>query len=83
MNTVHDSVIAEIEDGYGPHFRDLAVYCFTMDCYRFLEELYGIDFNVPLGAGVTIGERWQSPDSVEIEMSVRQDGTYWIKGKAE
>lgn len=80
INTVHDSATAEIPVGTEGLWQALAAQCFTMDVYKYLREVYDLDFNVPLGVGVSIGERWNSPDATEWEINVEQDGTYWIKG---
>ena len=52
-----------------------------MDVYGFLRDVYDVDFNVPLGAGISLGERWSSKDSVESEINVEPDGEFWWKGE--
>lgn len=81
VNTVHDSAIAEIAPGEEDLWQRLSVQCFTLDVYTYLEKVYGIHFDVPLGAGITIGERWSSKDGIETEINVEPDGTYWFKGQ--
>jgi DNA polymerase I-like protein with 3'-5' exonuclease and polymerase domains len=79
-NTVHDSVTGEIPDGLEDMWTLLAQQCFTMDVYAYLDEVYGLDFNVPLGVGVEIGSQWGSEDSTEVEINVLQSGEWWTKG---
>jgi hypothetical protein len=81
VNTVHDSGTAEIPEGTEELWQALAAQSFTTDVYHYLKEVYAMDFNVPLGVGVSIGERWNSPDATEWEANVEQDGEYWIKGE--
>ena len=80
VNTVHDSAVGEIAPGEEELWKQLGFYTFTFDVYRYLEEMYGIELDVPLGAGVTIGERWKSPDSEEWELNVERNGECWWKG---
>lgn len=79
-NTVHDSVTAELPPGTEKIWRQLSVRCFTMDVYEYLEDVYGLEFDVPLGVGITIGERWAAPDATEQELNVEPSGEYWFKG---
>ncbi len=81
FNTVHDSAIARFPERCSGLFTNLSVQAFTFDVYEYLDKVYGIDFNVPLGVGVTIGDRWASPDAVEIELNVERNGDYWKKGE--
>jgi DNA polymerase I-like protein with 3'-5' exonuclease and polymerase domains len=83
INTIHDSGTAEIPAGTEELWKALAAQCFSLDVYGYLKEVYELDFNVPLGVGVSIGERWESPDSEEWEINVEQDGEYWVKGDRE
>lgn len=55
INTVHDSVAVELEEQLTEWFERTSVEAFTMDVYRFLRANYGIEFDVPLGAGIKIG----------------------------
>lgn len=80
FNTVHDSAVSRFPEKNGIHFRNLSIVAFTQDVYKYLNDVYQMDFNVPLGVGVTIGSRWASPDSTEFEINVEKDGTYWEKG---
>lgn len=79
-NTVHDSAVGECPKDEVEKVKQLNFHCFTMDCYNYLEDVYELDFNVPLGAGVTVGSRWQSPDSEEWELNVERDGDAWWAG---
>lgn len=79
-NAIHDNALAEIPPGSEKLWETLGVRCFTLDTYRYLDVVYGLDFNVPLGVGVTIGDRWDSPDATEIEWNVEPSGEMWLKG---
>jgi DNA polymerase I-like protein with 3'-5' exonuclease and polymerase domains len=80
VNTVHDSAIGEVAPGEEALWCRLGVQCFTTDVYTYLDNVYGIQFDVPLGAGITIGDRWASPDGTECEINVEPDGSGWFKG---
>lgn len=63
VNTVHDSVIAEVAPDEIVQYVDLAVECFTESVYNYLKEEYNIQFNVPLGVGIKIGAHWGEADA--------------------
>jgi DNA polymerase-1 len=79
INTVHDSAIAEIPPGEEEMWQRLSVQAFTLDVYDFLENVYKIDFDVPLGVESGAGSRWNSEDTESIELNVESDGTMWRK----
>lgn len=58
VNTVHDSIIAEIPPEENEVFVDLSRQTFGEDLYRYLEAVYGLEFNVPLGMGVKVSSHW-------------------------
>lgn len=72
VNTVHDSAPCEVHPDHKQDFIDLAKQCFTHDVYNYLKRVYGMSFNVPLGVGVKIGQRWGVGD--EISYNVWPDG---------
>ncbi len=63
VNTIHDSVISEVHPDEHLAFRDYSLHAFTTCVYHYLKEVYGVEFNVPLGIGVKIGDpNWGSGD---------------------
>jgi len=63
VNTIHDSAIAEIHPQEAELYEELAVQSFTSDVYKYLLDVYNIDFNVPLEAEVELNEYWaDKPD---------------------
>ena len=80
VNTVHDSAICEVHPTECDLWKRLSLHTFTADVYGYLKEVYDIDFNVPLGAGISLGSRWSAPDTVETEINVEPDGEFWFKG---
>ena len=57
INTVHDSVVADIH----PEEEDIAINLMqkgSANVINSLKELYGIEFNVPLDTEIKIGENW-------------------------
>ncbi len=56
VNTIHDSVISEVHPDEHKMFRDYSLHAFTTCVYHYLKEVYNVEFNVPLGIGVKIGE---------------------------
>lgn len=52
VNTVHDSVACEVHPDYLEQVKQLAKLCFTKDVYHYLDVVYNIKFDVPLGIGI-------------------------------
>lgn len=75
VNTVHDSAIAEIHPDEVLEFQDLSVRAFSDFVYKYLETVYNIQFNVPLGAGLKIGKHWGEADH-ELADKIYQSGTF-------
>ncbi|MEE8598399.1 MAG: DNA polymerase, partial [Dehalococcoidales bacterium] len=57
-NTVHDSTVTELHPDEEEEFKECALHAFTTLVYYYLYEVYGVEFNVPLGLGVKIGDNW-------------------------
>jgi DNA polymerase I-like protein with 3'-5' exonuclease and polymerase domains len=72
VNTVHDSAVCEIRPEAVDRFTTLAKKCFTLDVYNFLDRVYGMDFNVPLGVGLKIDTHWGQ--GKEQSFNVYRDG---------
>ncbi len=81
INTIHDSATAELPPGTDELWKALGCQTFTLDVYEYLEKVYDLHFNVPLGVGVSVGERWESPDATEWEANIERNGDYWLKGE--
>jgi hypothetical protein len=80
INTVHDSVVAELHPDERGGWVRLGIQCFTYDVFTYLEHVYGMEFNVPLGVGTEIGEHWNEPtDESEINLDPIS-GQEWDKG---
>lgn len=58
VNTIHDSIIAEVDQEEVDTYKQILVEAFTRDIYTMLKRLYGLDFKTPLGVGIKIGKFW-------------------------
>jgi DNA polymerase I-like protein with 3'-5' exonuclease and polymerase domains len=58
VNTVHDSVVAEVSPDERELFSELGVLSFTKIVYWYLKKVYGIEFDVPLEAEIKIEKFW-------------------------
>lgn len=67
VNTIHDSIIADVADEALAEYKRVVVECFTRDIYPLLDRLYGIKFDVPLGVGVKAGEFWSEGQEQKYE----------------
>lgn len=65
VNTVHDSIIAEVRPDRVELWRQLGIKAMVFATYEFLERVYGYRLNVPLGIGEKTGERWGDKKAVE------------------
>lgn len=71
LNTVHDSVIADVAEKDLDRYRDLVVQCFLDRTYEYLDHVYGIQMYVPLGVGFKAGAHWG--DGEELKFSYGYD----------
>ena len=60
VNTIHDSVIVYVANSAATltAFRKAAEWAFTTAVYEHLELFYNIEFDVPLGMEMVIGDHW-------------------------
>ena len=72
VNTVHDSIIAELHPAEVDLWHEIAQTCLIHDAYVLLRKLYKIDLTVPLGAGVVIGEHWNQGKEVKYEAPLEE-----------
>ena len=64
VNTIHDSSIGEVHPKEVELYSDIGVQSFTSDTYFFMKEVYGIEWNVTMGAGVKIGTNWGEGEEI-------------------
>lgn len=74
VNTIHDSTISEIHPDEIDQYKDVAFTAFTSDVYFYLDKVYNIQFNVPLGAEAKISPHWS--DGKEIKDGLGQEELY-------
>jgi DNA polymerase I-like protein with 3'-5' exonuclease and polymerase domains len=65
VNTIHDSLICEVHPDYVKQFCELGKQSFTHDVYNYLERVYKLAFDVPLGCEIKIGKHWNEADYSE------------------
>jgi DNA polymerase-1 len=64
VNTIHDSIIAEVPEEETEAFHALSKQCLIDDVYELCEKLYGVKLTVPLGAGVKMAPHWGEGEEV-------------------
>jgi DNA polymerase I-like protein with 3'-5' exonuclease and polymerase domains len=67
VNTVHDSGICEVHPDHQDDFRRIAIRAFGEDVYNYLKNVYGIEFTIPLGAGIMLSDHWDDDTEGEEE----------------
>jgi DNA polymerase I-like protein with 3'-5' exonuclease and polymerase domains len=67
INSVHDSIIAELPENELEAFHVLAKQCLVVDAKASLKAIYGVTLIVPLGCGVTSGTHWGAKNEVKYE----------------
>ena len=72
VNTVHDSAILEVDRDYVEQVQEIAMAAFTTDVYKYMKDIYNIDFIVPLGCGINVAEHWSEGE--EKAFNVWPDG---------
>lgn len=82
INTIHDSIIVDIDEGAADDFALLSTQCMIEDVKRFVKDLYDIELYVPLGCGIKVGDHWSEgrvvpdvKDDLSIDYDVKVDGT--------
>lgn len=75
VNTVHDSVILEVDPAQLGRVREAAISAFGSDVYEYLRNIYGYEFSVPLGCGITAGTHWSE--------GAEESYNIWPNGKVE
>ncbi len=65
VNTIHDSIIAEMPPDEINTFHEIAEQTLIEDVYDLLPKLYGVHMTVPLGAGVKVARHWSGKDAAE------------------
>lgn len=64
VNTIHDSAIGEVHPDEREKYAQVGAQAFGEDCCRYLDIVYGLKWNVPMGAGVKIGNHWGEGEEV-------------------
>jgi hypothetical protein len=72
VNTVHDSIVVELDPAVLDEFKQIAIAAFTTDVYEYLEQVYHLKMNVPLGCGIKAGQFWG--EGKEESYNVYADG---------
>lgn len=70
VNTIHDSIIAEVKPSWTERFHELSKQCLIDDAKYAMRTLYGIELVCPLGCGVKIGTHWGEGEEFKYEEEV-------------
>lgn len=62
LNTIHDSVIADVAEEVLPEYYELVKWAFTDGAKEMMKKLYGIELIVPLGVEINNAEHWNDTD---------------------
>lgn len=76
VNTIHDSIICEMPPEEVDKFKEIAVECMADRVFMYLDKIYEMKFNVPLGVSIKIGEHWSEGDETKYETVMKQWSTY-------
>lgn len=77
VNTVHDSIIAELHPDEVDLWHEVAKQCLITDTYNLINLLYGVRLTVPLGAGVTVASHWGSKEAKDSEIVYEAPEELW------
>lgn len=83
VNTVHDSLIAEVHPDETELWHEVAKQCLIHDAYDLIQKLYSISLTVPLGAGVMLGPRWADKESKSSEVVYNAPEDLWTDAAKE
>lgn len=79
VNTIHDSVVLEINPTRLDSIVDIIVDCFTNTIYDTLKELYGLEFTVPLGVGIKSGPFWGDGKELKYDPGISRVRTQALR----
>jgi len=79
VNTVHDSIIAELHPDEVGVWHEIAKQCFITDTYDVLRKLYGISLTIPLGVGVLVGSHWSNDTAKASEVKYEAPESLWLE----
>lgn len=74
VNTVHDSIVAEIAPGEEEKFKELCREAFTSKVFEYLTQVYGIHFICPLGVETKLGSHWGQGEKGEDKFDLDPEG---------
>lgn len=66
VNTIHDSVVAEVAEKDLDKYREVVVECFLDRTYEYLLTVYGVDLYVPLGVDFRAGTHWGTGEETKV-----------------
>lgn len=72
VNTVHDSVVAEVHKEDLEAFKAAVKAAFTADVYDYLSRVYGLEFNVPLGCEIKWGTHWGDGKGIKFDVEPQE-----------
>jgi DNA polymerase I-like protein with 3'-5' exonuclease and polymerase domains len=80
FTTIHDSIGSKVHKDEVEAYKEISKVSLTTDVYRFLREVYGYEFSVPLGVGIKVARNW-AQTKTEESWNVWPDGreVYTIK----
>jgi len=71
INTIHDSTITEVHPEEIELYKKIVVQSFTEDLVDYLDTVYNIQFNVPLGVGLKLSDNWGDGEEIKYEYKSR------------
>jgi len=83
VNTVHDSIIAELHPEEIDLWHEVAQQCLIDDSYNIISQLYGVELTVPLGAGVMVGSHWANKEAKDGETVYTAPDNLWMDAAKE
>lgn len=79
VNTVHDSIIAELPPEEIDTWHEIAKQCLIHDAYSMIQKLYSVHLTVPLGAGVMVGSHWSNKEAKASETVYEAPRAEWME----
>jgi DNA polymerase I-like protein with 3'-5' exonuclease and polymerase domains len=74
VNTIHDSGVCEVHPEEIQILYKIGLDCFTTKVYNYLYDVYGVEFDVPLGVGYKVGTHWTLGEEIKDQIDPPQRG---------
>jgi DNA polymerase I-like protein with 3'-5' exonuclease and polymerase domains len=84
LNTIHDSIVSELDETDTELYIELCKQVMTKDVLDYFNRVYRYRFVCPLGTEVKVGTHWSEAQvKVEFDVALTDEGDYLVRTKRD